>query len=163
MSTLKELLVRALGEENLTQDELRTAYFNLACAYSKLGKVELCSDPLTRAVNDFGVKYAVVMEDPDLENFRRSKYFDAIQTKLVGGVRSDAQYVALKAEATSPFRLVRLYLFGALGTGATIGIVIITSKLIAVLGGGEGDLQETIKNFCINLTAIVVFYFLFYR
>ena len=58
-----------------------------------------------------------------------------------------------------------MYILGGLTAGATIGLLIIVTRLVAALGGGEGapDLQETIINLSINGAAITIFGFLFSR
>ena len=107
-------------------------------------------------MNDYGVKYSVVLEDDDLEPFRFSRYFDEIQTEFKGGVKSDEQYAKLRAEAKSPFRTFRLFAFGALGAGAGVGLLIILTRLTLAIKGGEGapDLGESVRNFGINSTAV---------
>ena len=116
-------------------------------------------------MNDYGVKYSVVLEDDDLEPFRFSRYFDEIQTEFKGGVKSDEQYAKLRAEAKSPFRTFRLFAFGALGAGAGVGLLIILTRLTLAIKGGEGapDLGESVRNFGINSTAVAVLTFLFLR
>ena len=149
----------------LEEDEARTANYNLACALSRLRRFEDVEEPLVKAVNDYGVKYNVVLKDPDLRQFRASTYFDDVQSKLKGGTGSDEQYVKLLSESASPFRFFRLFAFGALDAGAAIGLIIITARLAAAVRGGEGapDLRETLQNFAINVTAVATLTFLFVR
>lgn len=62
-------------------------------------------------------------------------------------------------QARAPFRFPRLVIFGALLAGASGGLLIIISRLIAALKGGEGapDLNESLTNFGVNLTAVTIF------
>jgi hypothetical protein len=104
------------------------------------------------------------LQDPDLRKLReRREWLDA-QDDLVGVMASETRY-NLRAEAKAPFRLTRTALTGALALGAGVGLLIITTRLIAAIKGGEGvpDLEETLKNFAINLTAFAGLAFVFSR
>lgn len=83
----------------------------------------------------------------------------------VKGSVSNDQYVKMRAEAKSPFRLSRIFLFGSLLFGASAGLIIITGRLVQALKGGDGapDLNESIQNFAVNLAAVGAFGFLTYR
>lgn len=65
----------------------------------------------------------------------------------------------------APFRLARIILFGGLGVGAAIGLLVILGRLAAALKGGEGapDLTQSITNLGINVAAIAVLSFLVLR
>lgn len=73
-------------------------------------------------------------QDPDLRALReRREWLDALE-KAKGGVSTRA-LVGARAEAKAPFRLARLFIFGGLGAGAALGLVVITGRLIAALKG----------------------------
>ena len=116
-----EPLVGGDGGVKLSKEEAGAANYNLACAYSQLGQFDKAGDPLTRAVNDYGVKYSVMMKDADLEPFRMSVEFDDVANGLKGGISSDEQYAKLRVEAKSPFRTFRLFALSGLDAGAGIG------------------------------------------
>ena len=77
---------------------------------------------------------SLAAQDPDLKALRdRREWLDAVE-KARGGVSGKA-YANARAESKSPFRLVRLLLFGGLGAGAGIGLFIIISRLITAFRG----------------------------
>jgi hypothetical protein len=117
---------------------------------------------LTSAVNDYGLKFSVVLKDSDMEVFRGTPQYEEMADE-VKGFRSGASIAKLKAEAQEPFRFFKLYAFGGLGAGAFVGLIIILTRLSAAVAGGEGapDLGETIGNLLVNLIAITVFAVLF--
>ena len=80
----------------------------------------------------------------------------------VAGFRSNRALSNLRAEAKEPFRFFKLYLFGGLGAGAFIGLIIILSRLAAALQGGDDapELNETLKNLAVNAVAVTTFGFL---
>ncbi|QDZ21244.1 protein LOW PSII ACCUMULATION 1 [Chloropicon primus] len=159
-----EPLVTELGGR-LTDEEAGAANYNLACAYSRLRQFDKAGDPLTRAVNDYGVKYSVVMKDEDLEAYRMSVEFDDVANGLKGGIRSDEQYAKLRVEAKTPFRTFRLFALGGLDAGAGLGLLIILSRLASAIKGGPGapELEETLKNLAINGTAVAVLTYFFVK
>lgn len=147
-----------------SEDEARAALYNMACALSRLERYKDAQEPLLMAVNELGVKYSVCAEDPDLEGFRSSEEWREIQEYMVGGSGRDAQQAKLRAEATQPFLLARLIVLGGLDIGALTGLLIITPRLLAALGGAEGsDLPTALKDFAINLVASGVLSFFVYR
>jgi len=83
---------------------------------------------------------------------------------IKGGLSRESK-IDLRTEARSPFRLARIILLGALGAGASIGLLIIACRLVAALKGGEGapDVTETLQNLGINSAAVVVLGGLLYR
>ena len=52
-----------------TEDESRAALYNRACANVKLQKYDDVKADLTAAVNDYDLKFSVVLKDPDMEVF----------------------------------------------------------------------------------------------
>ena len=145
-----------------TEDECRAALYNRACAYCKLQKYDEAKTDLTAAVNEYSLKFSVVLKDSDMEVFRGTPQYEEMADE-VKGFRSNASIATLKAEAQEPFRFFKLYAFGGLGAGAFIGLIIILTRLSAALAGGEDapDLGETIGNLLVNVVAIGVFGFLF--
>lgn len=149
---------------NPNDDEARAALYNSACALTKLKRWEEAADAVVSAVNDRGLKLAVALRDPDLALLRERREWTSALSRATGGISSNS-YMKLRAEAKSPFRFTRIFLFGALDAGAGIGLFLITIRLIAALKGGEGapDLTETLQNFGINAAAVTVLSFLLYR
>lgn len=149
-----------LGEPS--EDESRAALYNRACAKAKLGDYDGTKADLTAAVNDYALKFSVVLGDPDMEVFRGTPQYAAMEDD-VRGFRSNASIANLKAEAQEPFRFFKLYAFGGLGAGAFIGLLIILTRLAAAIKGGEDapDLGETIGNLAVNAVAVAAFATLF--
>lgn len=146
------------------EDEMRAALYNAACAHAKLGQWQDAADAIVRVVNDYNLKLVVALRDPDLAELRERKEWVSALDRAAGGVTSDA-YIKLRAEAKNPFRPARILIFGALAAGASLGLAIIATRLLAALRGGEEapDLAETAKNFGINAAATVAFAFLLWR
>ncbi len=57
------------------------AYFNIACAYSKMGDFDAAAENLKKAVAA-GVDPYLVQRDPDLQEFRQDKRFQEIEQTL---------------------------------------------------------------------------------
>ena len=53
-----------------SEDESRAALYNRACAYVKLTKYDEAKVDLKSAINDYNLKFSVVLKDPDMEVFR---------------------------------------------------------------------------------------------
>jgi hypothetical protein len=58
---------------------------------------------------------------------------------------TEQQYIKLRSEAKAPFRFTRMYIFGALAGGAGIGLLIITTRLIAALQGAASLVQRGVS------------------
>lgn len=68
----------------------------------------------------------------------------------------------LLTESIAPWRSLRLFLYGALGSGALIGGLINLSGLAAVVSGSkEGEISTNLLNVSIDLGAVALFVFLF--
>jgi tetratricopeptide (TPR) repeat protein len=149
---------------NPNEDEARAAYYNSACALAKLGRWQEAGDSVVTAVNEYGLKLKVAVDDPDLGALRERREWMDVLERATGGV-SGSSYVKLRSEAKAPFRLTRILLFGALLAGASLGLLIISTRLLSALQGGDGapDLTETTTNFGINAAAVGLFGFLIYR
>ena len=145
-----------------TEDECRAALYNRACAHVKLGQYDEAKADVARACNDYSLKFSVVLKDPDMEVFRSTPQYEEMAAEEVKGFRSNKAISNLRAEAQEPFRFLKLYVFGGGLAGATVGLVIILSRLAAALKGGPDapELDEAIKNVAVNVTAIAVFGYL---
>ncbi len=74
------------------------------------------------------------MQDADLEQLRETReWLDALDT-MQGGL-SSRSVAGLRAEAKAPFRLARILTFGGLFAGASIGLVIISTRLFTAFVG----------------------------
>jgi tetratricopeptide (TPR) repeat protein len=133
------------------EDESRAASYNRACGYIKMNMYDEAQEDLIAAVNEYNLKFKVLMEDPDLDAFRTSPQYNEVAAAVKGG-RGASSMVNLRAEAQEPFRFIKLYLFGGLAAGAGLGLFIIGTRLVKALQGGEGapDLTETVTNLGIN-------------
>lgn len=72
-------------------------------------------------------------------------------------------YLKMRSEAETPFRSIRLVLFGFSCVSATVGAVIAVPQLIAALGGASGaavSVQEGLINLGIDLGALALFGYL---
>jgi tetratricopeptide (TPR) repeat protein len=145
-----------------SEDESRAALYNRACAHVKLQQYDEAKADLTSAVNDYELKFSVVLKDPDMEVFRGTPQYDEMAAEEVKGFRSNKAIASLRAEAQEPFRFLKLYIFGGLAAGATLGLIIILTRLAAALKGGDDapELGETLINMCVNLGGIGVFGYL---
>ena len=146
-----------------SEDESRAALYNRACAYVKLQKYDEAKVDLKSAINEYNLKFSVVLKDPDMEVFRGTPQYEEMAAEEVKGFRSNKSVQKLKAEAQEPFRFFKLYAFGGLGAGAFIGLIIILARLSAAIKGGDDapELGETIKNLLINIVAVSAFAYLF--
>ncbi len=142
-------------------DEMRAAVYNSACAYVKLKKWKDACDALEKAINTYDVKLVVALRDQDLAPLRDRKEWNELLGRVSGGIGNEG-YAKLRAEASSPFQFVRLFLFGGLSAGAALGGIVSTARLIAAFGGTY-DLQESAKTFGINVACLTVLGFLFAR
>lgn len=74
-------------------------------------------------------------QDDDLAPLRERREWLQALSKLKGGL-SDEAYLQLRSEAKAPFRTARLIILGGLLAGAAVGLLIILTRLAAVVGGG---------------------------
>lgn len=146
------------------EDEARAALYNAACAHAKLQQWQQSAESVVRAVNEYNLKLVVALRDPDLAELRERREWTSALEQATGGLTSEA-YVKLRAEARNPFRPARILIFGALSAGAALGLIIISSRLVSALKGGEGapDLQESIQNFAINASSLAILSFFLIR
>lgn len=144
-----------------SSDEMRAAVYNSACAYVKLKKWSEACDALEKAINTYDVKLVVALRDQDLAPLRDRKEWNELLGRVSGGIGNEG-YAKLRAEASSPFQFVRLFLFGGLSAGAALGAIVSTARLFAAFSGTY-DLEETSKTFGINVVCLAVLGFLFLR
>ena len=156
-----DLFVRATKVPGATEDELRAAVYNSACAYVKLKRWKEACAQIEKAINDYDVKLVVALRDPDLGPLRDRREWVELLGRVSGGIGNDG-YAKLRAEASSPFQFVRLFLFGGLSAGAALGGIVSTARLVAAFGGAY-DLQESAQTFGINVACLAVLGFLFKR
>ena len=144
-----------------SEDEMRAAVYNSACAYVKLKKWNEACTALEKAINTYDVKLVVALRDQDLAPLRDRKEWNELLGRVSGGIGNEG-YAKLRAEASSPFQFVRLFLFGGLSAGAALGGIVSTARLVAAFSGIY-DLEETAKTFGINVACLAVLGFLFAR
>lgn len=155
------LFVEASKVPNATDDELRAAIYNSACAYVKLKRWKEACSQIEKAINDYDVRLVVALRDPDLSALRDRREWVELLGRVSGGIGNEG-YAKLRAEASSPFQFVRLFLFGGLSAGAALGGIVSTARLVAAFGGTY-DLQESAQTFGINVACLAVLGFLFKR
>ena len=155
------LFIEASKVPNATEDELRAAVYNSACAYVKLKRWNEACAQIEKAINDYDLKLVVALRDPDLGPLRDRREWVELLGRVSGGIGNEG-YAKLRAEASSPFQFVRLFLFGGLSAGAALGGIVSTARLLAALGGTY-DVQESAQTFGINIACLVVLGFLFKR
>ncbi|GHP12281.1 hypothetical protein PPROV_001100900 [Pycnococcus provasolii] len=148
-------------------DEMRAALYNGACCDVQLGNWDDAADALRVCINDYDLKFSVLLSDPDMAPFRERREFDELGAEVRGGNPDSKSKVRLRAEARNPFRFSRMTVLGGLDLGAFVGLIIITAKLVGQLANGgapaqpliEGEEAETIatslQNFAINLVAVL--------
>lgn len=148
----------------LTEDEARAATYNRACALAALSRWDEAAEAVLDAVNEKGLKLDVAANDPDLRRLRERREWIDLLEEAKGGVTAGA-VVRARAEAKSPFRGLRLFLFGGLGAGAGLGLLIIVARVVQAARGGDGapDLDESLRNLAINSAAVAAFSYLFAR
>jgi len=155
------LFVEASKVPDATDDELRAAIYNSACAYVKLKRWKEACSQIERAINEYDVKLVVALRDPDLSALRDRREWVELLGRVSGGIGNEG-YAKLRAEASAPFQFVRLFLFGGLSAGAALGGIVSTARLAAAFGGTY-DLQESAQTFGINVACLAVLGFLFKR
>ena len=157
--TAAELFSSVIESSSSNDTEMRAGLYNLACAYAKLGRNSEACECLRRAVNDYKLRLIVALEDEDLASLRETREFDELQSSLIGGGGSEEMNLRLRNEAKNPFRFARLTVLTGLGLSALIGLLIIVSRLVAVVTRGEEasgiQLSETVRNFGINTVAVI--------
>ncbi len=110
-------------------------------------------------MNVFRLKYTVAAKDPDLASLRAWRGFPELASSLTGAgaAAGDAALpgavtAKLRAEAKSPFRLLRLFLFGGLFGGAAIAaLVTLPALLKAALSLSSDDgAAEALRTSALN-------------
>ncbi|CAH2039074.1 unnamed protein product [Thlaspi arvense] len=132
--------------------ESQAAYYNKACCHAYRGEGKKAADCLRVALRDYNLKFATILNDPDLASFRALPEFKELQeeARLGGEDIGDSFRRDLKliSEVRAPFRISTLFT---------------VPRLIQAIRGGDGapDLLETTGNAAINIGGIVVLVSLF--
>ncbi|KAL0026762.1 hypothetical protein WJX79_010993 [Trebouxia sp. C0005] len=149
---------------NPSKDEARAALYNMACCLVKDKQWQAAADAVSDACNNYGLKYAVALKDPDLRQLReRREWLDA--TENIKGAVSKASLVELRSEAKAPFRLIRMFLTLGAGAAAVVSLGITLYALKGVLQGGKDapELNGVLLNVIINGLGIAGTSWLFQR
>ena len=86
-----------------SEDESRAALYNRACAHCKLQNWDDARDDLRCAVNDFELKFSVVLKDGDMEVFRGTRQYEEMADS-VKGFRSNTSIANLYVLRVSQIR-----------------------------------------------------------
>ncbi|MCO5587219.1 hypothetical protein L7F22_041166 [Adiantum nelumboides] len=152
---------------NPNPEEAQAALYNKACCHACRGEEQLASEALRKALRDYGLKFSVILNDPDLALFRSTEEFKTLQDEArkggqdVGqGFRRDLKLIG---EVQAPFRAVRKFLYVVLSAAAGVSTIINGPRLFFAIQGGENapDVWEVAKNLGINIAGIVAFVALF--
>ncbi|XP_050238604.1 protein LOW PSII ACCUMULATION 1, chloroplastic [Mercurialis annua] len=166
---VKDALVQF--ETALTLDptpiESQAALYNKACCHAYRGEGRKAADCLRTALREYNLKFATILNDPDLASFRALPEFKELQeeAKLGGedigyGFRRDLKLIS---EVQAPFRGVRRFFYVAFSAAAGISLFLTIPRLILAIKGGDGapDLWNTAGNTAINIGGIIVLVALF--
>ncbi|ESQ36640.1 hypothetical protein EUTSA_v10009985mg [Eutrema salsugineum] len=147
--------------------ESQAAYYNKACCHAYRGEGKKAADCLRTALRDYDLKFATILNDPDLASFRALPEFKELQeeARLGGEDIGDSFRRDLKliSEVRAPFRGFRKFFYFAFAAAAGISTLFTVPRLIQAIRGGDGapDLLETTGNAAINIGGIVVLVSLF--
>ncbi|CAE5956380.1 unnamed protein product [Arabidopsis arenosa] len=147
--------------------ESQAAYYNKACCHAYRGEGKKAADCLRIALRDYNLKFATILNDPDLASFRALPEFKELQeeARLGGEDIGDSFRRDLKliSEVRAPFRGFRKFFYFAFAAAAGISTFFTVPRLIQAIRGGDGapDLLETTGNAAINIGGIVVLVSLF--
>nr|GEZ30999.1 protein low PSII accumulation 1, chloroplastic [Tanacetum cinerariifolium] len=127
------------------------------------GEGKKTADCLRTALKEYDLKFATILNDPDLASFRVLPEFKELQEEArlggedVGyGFRRDLKLIS---EVQAPFRGVRKFFYVAFTAAAGISLFFTLPRLFFAIQGGEGapDVFATTQNAAINIAGIVVF------
>ncbi|WCJ21348.1 Protein LOW PSII ACCUMULATION 1 chloroplastic [Euphorbia peplus] len=150
-----------------TPIEAQAALYNKACCHAYRGEGKKAADCLRTALREYNLKFATILNDPDLASFRALPDFKELQdeAKLGGedigyGFRRDLKLIS---EVQAPFRGVRRFFYVAFSAAAGISLLFTFPRLLSAIRGGDGapDLLATAGNAAINIGGIVVLVALF--
>ncbi|KAG8389470.1 hypothetical protein BUALT_Bualt02G0232700 [Buddleja alternifolia] len=147
--------------------EAQAALYNKACCHAYREEGKKAADCLRTALREYNLKFATILNDPDLASFRAMPEFKELQEEArLGG--EDIGYsfrrdLKLISEVQAPFRGIRKFFYVAFTAAAGISLLFTIPRLLRAFQGGEGapDLWETSGNAAINLGGIVVLVALF--
>lgn len=80
---------------------------------------------------------------------------DLEETTVDDSVAPDEMLVKLKAEATSPFRLLRQFVYGAMGAAGGLGTFTAIPQLLVALQN-SGDVENAVKNIAIDTGGVLL-------
>lgn len=156
-------------QRNPSEDEARAAYYNKACALTRLKDFDGAAEALRVAVMDYRLRFDVALKDPDLKALRERKQFDTLSASVRGGDGGQKLQARLRSELKSPFRTTRVFLLGALTAGALLALLVSTTFLVkAIMAKGtidanDSSLVDADKNFAINVASALLLGGLLYR
>jgi hypothetical protein len=114
-------------------------------------------DCLRIALRDYNLKFATILNDPDLASFRALPEFKELQEEArLGGEDIGDNFrrdLKLISEVRAPFRGVRKFFYFAFAAAAGISMFFTVPRLVQAIRGGDGapNLLETTGNAAINI------------
>lgn len=140
--------------------EAQAALYNKACCHAYRGEGKQAAECLRTALKEYDLKFATILNDPDLASFRALPEFKELQEEArLGG--EDIGYsfrrdLKLISEVQAPFRGIRRFFYVAFAAAAGISTFFTIPRLFRAIQGGEGapDLLETAGNAAINIGAM---------
>ncbi|PIN06676.1 hypothetical protein CDL12_20762 [Handroanthus impetiginosus] len=149
-------------------EEAQAALYNKACCHAYREEGKKTADCLRTALREYNLKFATILNDPDLASFRAMPEFKELQEEArmggedIGyGFRRDLKLIS---EVQAPFRGIRRFFYVALTAAAGISLLFTIPRLLRAIKGGEGapDLLGTSENAGINIGGIIVLVALFF-
>lgn len=144
-------------------EEAQAALYNKACCHAYREEGEKAAKALRQALGDYGLKFSVILNDPDMAAFRALPEFKQLQDEARAGGEQIGQSfrrdLKLISEVQAPFRGVRKFFYVAFALAAGISTLFTVPRLVVALQGGEGapSLIGTSQNLAINVGGIVAF------
>ncbi|KAL3701975.1 hypothetical protein R1sor_019997 [Riccia sorocarpa] len=152
---------------NPEPEEAQAALYNKACCHAARGEGDQAAQALRTALREYGLKFSVILNDPDMAAFRAMRQFKELQDEARKGGEeigdSFRRDLKLISEVQAPFRGVRKFFYVAFSLAAGIGTLFTVPRLILAIQGGEGapGILETSQNLAINLGGVAAFVGLF--
>ncbi|CAM6090303.1 unnamed protein product [Calypogeia fissa] len=143
-------------------EEAQAALYNKACCHASREEGAKAATALRQALGEYGLKFSVILNDPDMAAFRALPEFKQLQDEAREGGEQIGQSfrrdLKLISEVQAPFRGVRKFFYLAFALGAGIATLFTVPRLILALQGGEGapSALGTSQNLAINLGGIAV-------
>ncbi|KAG2255158.1 hypothetical protein Bca52824_074452 [Brassica carinata] len=147
--------------------ESQAAYYNKACCHAYRGEGNKAADCLRVALRDYNLKFATILNDPDLASFRALPEFKQLQEEVsfyflrfkkrclshshwlkllqvqarLGGEDIGDSFrrdLKLISEVRAPFRGFRKFFYFAFSAAAGISTLFTIPRLIQAVRGGDG-------------------------